>query len=283
MTSHDRKPCWAWPNLLSLDAPLVAAAWLFMLAKTWGVDYHENHNYILLGLVVWVAFVADRLLDGWVFGDSPKLSDICRFYRARRLVFGVAAVLAACVALGVALSYTPVALAGYLVGLGLLMAGYFAMALFAVPEMGQVSYSKSILGGASLAFGTAMVAHVYLPGQGAAEMIRTEEFAVFVVLSILAMSAMDLWRHAAESGDEEVRVQDEMALSLPLVLLAGAAFYFAQRGGDHGTRAFFHAVLTASALLFVLNRVRSAFALETLKSLAAAALLVPLGVFLLVR
>ena len=46
-----RKPLWLYPNLLSLDAPLVAVAWLYMFARTWRVDYHPWAAYVSLALV----------------------------------------------------------------------------------------------------------------------------------------------------------------------------------------------------------------------------------------
>ncbi len=283
VTIRDRSPWWAWPGRLSLDAPLAAAAWLFILAKSWGVAYHETHNYVIVALVVWISFIAVRMLDLLIYGPEAVNGEAAAFLNRRRGVFALALAIAVPVAAALILHYTPVALAGYLVGQGLLAGGYFVMALFAAPEPGQISHARNVLGGGALAFGTAMTAHVYNYGQGAAEMIRTEEFAVYAVLCILTISAVDLWRHAAASGDEDVRLQDELALSLPLGLLAVAAFVFARRAVNPDTAAFFNAVLTSTALLFLLNRARAAFSLERLRFLVAAAMLAALPVFLLIR
>lgn len=36
MMDKERAPWWLWPNLLSLDAPVVAVAWAWMFSKAWG-------------------------------------------------------------------------------------------------------------------------------------------------------------------------------------------------------------------------------------------------------
>lgn len=57
-----RAPFWLWPHLLSLEAPLIAMAWMLGLA-------HLNRVPVMpgvlagLGLSVWMIYVMDRLLD----------------------------------------------------------------------------------------------------------------------------------------------------------------------------------------------------------------------------
>ena len=38
-----------------------------------------------------------------------------------------------------------------------------------------------------------------------------------------AFAAIDLWEHASRSSDAEIKASDELAVTLPLTLLAGAA------------------------------------------------------------
>src|SRR6478735_4737668 len=93
--SAHRKPWWLIPNLLSLDAPLVAVTWLYVFAKTWRVDYLPWAAYISLGLVVWVIYVTDRLLDASLGGSaSEKLETRHEFHRKHRRLFTRAAILA---------------------------------------------------------------------------------------------------------------------------------------------------------------------------------------------
>jgi len=55
-------PFWLWPNLLSLDAPLIAAAWQSLFAHDAGVAL-SFANRAALPLAVWFIYLVDRLLD----------------------------------------------------------------------------------------------------------------------------------------------------------------------------------------------------------------------------
>ena len=86
--TEPRKPIWLIPNLLSLDAPLVAVTWLYMFAKTWRVFYLSWFYYVSLALVVWVIYATDRLLDASLRGgQSETLEARHLFHRKHRRVF----------------------------------------------------------------------------------------------------------------------------------------------------------------------------------------------------
>lgn len=53
---------WQWPNLLSLDAPVVAVVWQALLAQVTGTMLLPAGR-LALGLTVWAIYLADRLLD----------------------------------------------------------------------------------------------------------------------------------------------------------------------------------------------------------------------------
>lgn len=55
-------PWWLWPHLLSLDAPLVAMLWQCWFAHVAGVTLPASRG-IILGLGVWLIYLADRLAD----------------------------------------------------------------------------------------------------------------------------------------------------------------------------------------------------------------------------
>ena len=55
-------PWWLWPNVLSLDAPLVAVVGLCAFARVAGVELGWERP-VLLGLCAWLAYCGDRLLD----------------------------------------------------------------------------------------------------------------------------------------------------------------------------------------------------------------------------
>jgi hypothetical protein len=53
---------WLWPNVLNLDAPLVAVLWQFLLARSMTVRLNPFEP-CALGLAVWLIYIADHLID----------------------------------------------------------------------------------------------------------------------------------------------------------------------------------------------------------------------------
>ncbi|MEO8615108.1 MAG: hypothetical protein ABI600_08215 [Luteolibacter sp.] len=281
MPPDQRKPLWLIPNLLSLDAPLVAVAWLYIFAKTWRVDYHPWEAYVSLALVVWVIYVADRLLDASVHDEaSVRLQARHAFHRKHQKLFLIGAALAATTALVIVIAYMSFAIYHYVLIGGLMVSGFFGLSLLSSQDEHEAPHAKNVLAGASFAYGTAMMAHVYLPELGIYQMLGSREFICFGVLCILNISAIDLWQHASRSVDLETKASDELALTLPLVLLGAASLFFAVLDHEMATRPFFYAILTGAALLHILNRSRARFSMDALRVMADAALLLPFLVYL---
>ena len=280
MPSEQRKPIWLIPNLLSLDAPLVAVAWLYIFAKTWRVDYLPSVAYLSLGLVVWVIYVTDRLLDATIRGGtSEKLEPRHHFHRKHQRLFRTAAVAAGVIALVLVVRGLPVRIYGDAAIGGILVAGFFALSVFPTHGANDIPYAKNLLAGLSFAYGTAMLAYVFTSFE-MWEFVRSRELICFAVLCILNISAIDLWAHANRFADPEIKASDELALTLPLTLLGAASLVFASQDRELTTRPFFYAILTGAALLHILNRTRSRFSMDALRVLADVALLVPYIVFL---
>ncbi len=290
MSTVQRKPLWLIPNLLSLDAPLVAVAWLYIFAKTWRVDYLPWAAYISLGLVVWVIYVTDRLLDASMLGGtSKKLEARHEFHRQHRKLFSRGAIAAGVVALVLVITQFPITIFGFGIGggfnghaiLGVIMVvAFFVLSIFSTHGPDEIPYAKNVLAGMAFAYGTAMVAYVFTNSE-MWEFFRfhLRELICFALLCILNISAIDLWEHANRSSDPEIKASDELALTLPLTLLGAAALVFASQDSDLTTRPFFYAILTGAALLHILNRTRSRFSMDALRVLADVALLVPFIVF----
>ncbi len=278
--SAHRKPWWLIPNLLSLDAPLVAVTWLYLFAKTWRVDYLPWNAYIALGLVVWVIYVTDRLLDASMPGGiSEKLEARHDFHRKYQRWFQVAAVVAGVAALVLVVGSLPMRIYGLAATGGILVAGFFALSLFSTHGPHEIPHAKNVLAGAAFAYGTAMLAYVFTSFD-MMDFLGSRELICFAVLCVLNISAIDLWEHANRTADPEIKAGDELALTLPLTLLGGAALIFALQDHEMTTRPFFYAILTGAGLLHILNRTRSRFSMDALRVLADVALLVPLVVFL---
>jgi FtsH-binding integral membrane protein len=278
----ERKPIWLLPNLLSLDAPLVAIAWLYVFAKTWRLGYHPWEAYASLGLAVWIIYVSDRLLDAsLLIGGNERMEERHRFHWRYRKLFRAGLALAVAFAVGLVVMRMPMAIYKHLLLGGVMVAGFFGLAMLASQEPREVPHAKNILAGLTFAFGVAMMAHLYRYEYDVYDLLlRSREFVCFVVLCILNISAIDLWEHAARSSDRETKASDELALTLPLTLLGAAALIFAMLESQQSSRPFYYAILSGAGLLYALNRIRARFRMETLRVLADVALLVPVLVFL---
>lgn len=277
--SEPRKPLWLLPNLLSLDAPLVAVVWLYIFAKTWRVNYLPWTAYIALGLVVWVIYVVDRLADVAIREKSPEgLEERHRFHHRHKRLLSILVKCAAVLAIGLVVTSLPLRIYGYAVPGGILVIGFFTLSIFSTTPPNELPYAKNVLAGLAFAYGTSMLAFSYT-GFSMMELLRSAELITFAVLCIMNICAIDLWEHSARSPDPEIKATDELALTLPLTLLGAASLVFAVRDPDVTTRPFFYAILTGAALLQILNRTRSRFQPDALRVLADVALLLPLLVF----
>ncbi|HLX44791.1 MAG TPA: hypothetical protein VKR43_15200 [Bryobacteraceae bacterium] len=68
---------WLWPNLLSLDAPIVAVLWQLLFARCFHAGLSAAAA-ILLVLAVWLIYAADRVLDA---RDETSRQPRHEFYR----------------------------------------------------------------------------------------------------------------------------------------------------------------------------------------------------------
>jgi hypothetical protein len=151
-----------------------------------------------------------------------------------------------------------------------------------IHERQDVPLTKNIIAGIAFAFGVSMTAHLYLFEFDLFDLLVSREFVCFAVLCILNISAIDLWEHAAKSTDQEVKATDEWSLTMPVVLLGAVCLGYALMAQEQSARPFFYAVLTASGLMYILNRIRNRFSMDALRVLADLALLIPVLVYYLI-
>lgn len=64
---------WQWPNILAIDASIVALAWLWVFALEQSVELNIS-AYAVLALSVWLTYTADRLFDAKPREDSQLVS-----------------------------------------------------------------------------------------------------------------------------------------------------------------------------------------------------------------
>lgn len=261
--------------MLSLDAPLVAVAWLNIFSVSWRL-FIPWQAYVSLGLAVWVIYAADRLLDASVADvmGSP-LEARHRFHKKYRKAFIAGIIIALLTAATIVVTSMPVAVYSHLLVAGILTAGFFGLSLNRNET--DSLHLKNTIAGFTFAFGTAITAQVYRQELDFIDFILIPEFLLFALLCILNISAIDIWEHAARAPDEETKASDEISLALPVTLLAAASLYFALR--SESERPFHYAVLTATGLIYLINRQRDHLSADARRVLADAALLVPWVLF----
>lgn len=74
---------WQWMTILSLDAPIVAMLWQWLLARVARVPLGWQHTFIL-GISVWLAYAADRWIEGWRLQPDQIRTQRHHFYQRRR-------------------------------------------------------------------------------------------------------------------------------------------------------------------------------------------------------
>jgi hypothetical protein len=146
---------WLWPNLLSLDAPIVALVWQDLAARSFGNPLHLPARVVLL-LTVWAIYLADRLLD---IRSSRRLPETARHGFSRRHRRALSALLAAVLLADALLAVVELRRAVFLDGL--MVAGGVAayLALFPLRPSG---WQKQVFAAALFSLGVLLVSGVWL-------------------------------------------------------------------------------------------------------------------------
>lgn len=309
-----RPPAWLLPNLMSLDAPLVALVWMWMLARVMRVQYIETSSYLVLAGGVWCVYVLDRIRD--VRSGKHLLTDEMPWrhqfhWRCRRgLLAAVLLVVGVC-------SYHAL----FVLGREMLVLGITALFLvfcywlISRIDRGEVAYGKNMLAGLTFAFGVAgpiivlsqplpiVLDDVLVPFQqvfdagGGVGYIASslEAFKILVVmvlatlqvvlmsvhvllfalLFVMNINAIDLWEYSRASDDPVVKQESELSLSIGLITLVAGSVFAAAYVVDEYSQPLCYAVMISAGLLQVINKNRSRFSIDALRVLADLALLVP--------
>ena len=140
-----RRPLWLWPNLLSLDAPVLSILWLWLFAETLHVQL-EPAVGVALSITVWLIYAGDRLLDGWKPGGGESNTARHRFHRVHRRALAAAMSMGAALGVWACLCLDPVTFRAGL-ALSLAVAAYFSaihLLGLRVPKEGLVALLFSV-------------------------------------------------------------------------------------------------------------------------------------------
>ena len=244
---------WLWPNLLSLDAPIVALLWQLLFVRC----FHGQLGMLpaaLLALAVWLIYAADRMLDAWRgCVEQPRH----RFYRRHwRTVLPIwIAVLGAGGWLAWSRLPGPLFVEGTLVASG---TGLYLAAVHLAP--GLVVRTRAKESAVAILFGMGASLAAW-PG------VRTAPD----VLAILLFSCL-CWMNCTAIEDWERG--DGLR---PSLIVAAAVVAIAAAGVLRDHRPILASAETAGALgLVLLDRVRCRCSPEALRVLADVVLLTPI-------
>jgi hypothetical protein len=242
---------WLWPNLLSLDAPLVAVLWQILFARCFRAQ-PDIAAAALLVAAVWLIYSADRMLDAWRGSVKRPRHEFCR--RHWRALFPTWIAI-----LAVTGGFSWIVLPPPLFIRGLCLLGavtvYF-LAVHSTPEWFRRCWPKEAMVGLLFALGASVVAWNHL--RSPADVLTV---FLFSCLCWINCAAIEHW----ESGSGRWPVSAAAAC-----VAFSAAVLLKQR-------PILGSAEIASALsLIVLDRGRPSLSRDTVRVLADAALLSPL-------
>jgi hypothetical protein len=243
---------WLYPNLLSLDAPIVAVVWQVMFAWSFRARF-DPLAAVLLILAVWVIYVADRVFDAWrQSAENPVEQPRHEFYR--RHWRAVTPVWIAALGISAWLAWTrlPVALFSRGVTLLAAVAIYFGFAHFSKRRWPkELAVAVLFASGASLAV-----------WEHAKTWIDIATIVLFGTLCWINCAAIEQW---------ELRGLDNWPVRRAAICVGLIALIFL-----YDQRPILAGAETASAFAFVmLDRAKLRLSSDALRVLADVALLTP--------
>ena len=269
-------PLWLWPNLLSLDAPLVAVLWQVLLAQALRVQLGWEEPLILF-LAVWTIYIADRVFDS--FRDPPPgwEPERKKFYRAHPLLMsgiGGTAGLAAFVLVVHCLASPSILYSGFVLGLSVLC--YFTAVHVLCPALR--SWPRELV--VALIFSIGTFAPVILPH---GPVIQTAACsAIFSLLCWINCALIETaeWRQNPATRHPgslarfiDARVERVLALTVLAALLLMTSGYL--------SRLFCCAVAATALSLYLLARKKTRISAHFLRVAADGALCSPVIVLVI--
>jgi hypothetical protein len=271
MASNDEvrsAPPWLWPNLLSLDAPVIAVIWQGFLSYRFSVPLRPAAR-AALGLTVWAIYLADRLLDArkGAIRDEPARH---RFYRRHsRLMTALFAMVFAAAAIVAILGLRPVVLRD-----GLIPLAGVGVYLGLVHLSGTLSrIPKEVAASFLFTAGTFLAAWARLPCPSLAWAALA-----FFVLCLANMIAIEAWEWREGSNGWPPHASTRW-LAKTYLWWVPAVVFLCVIAGRNPWYLSIAASASACAALFWLGR---RLPLEARRALVDGALLSPL-LFLMIR
>lgn len=192
-----RPPWWQWPNILSLDAPIIAVIWQETFARAFDAPVSLPERAVLF-LAVWCVYAADHVADGLRLGAPADATARHRFAFQHRIFLGALVLVAGLSALALlpALSLRVILIGTSLAGIvGL----YFLWNHFAGEKLAR-QWAKEFVIGLVFAAGCALVPLLAAPEP--ARFLSVVLFALVCMANCLLIARLDRERdiHRGETS-----------------------------------------------------------------------------------
>ncbi len=272
-----RPPWWLWPHLLSLDAPLVALTWQGWWAKTAHLNLPWS-DPLILGLAVWMIYLADRLADVTQSTAGELNTDRHAFFARHtgslRWLLGVV------VASLTILTPTLLPFRQFMGGLALLgLAGVYFWSVHTGPRRTRYGLPKEALVGGMFAVGSAFFV------LGAAPVIPGSivlGVALLGVVCFLNCALISAWEQSPRDRRDPTSLLNAWPRltarlgTITLLLLTGTVILtFTWRTGGASLKPFVLSLLG----LWALDQRKAKLSARSLRVLADAVLFTPLLFF----
>lgn len=270
---------WLWPNLLSLDAPLVAVVWQILFARCFDIKITPASS-IALALAVWLIYVADRVADGLRYRPGQSIeTPRHRFYRVNRAWIAPWFALAAAAVGWLSLTSLGSALMLNYVILSVATAGYFGI-VHAASEAARRYWPKELAVSILFAAGTCMAAFTAL---GEHRLHLLAPFLLFAAVIWINTAGIECWEQAPARA-ARLRMDPKITgflgfhlIEAALLLAAAAILALLLAGSAFAPQGALYAAIASSAItLAVLDAMCDRLQRDVLRVLADVAMLTPL-------
>ena len=273
-TQQRRDPIWAWPNLLGLDAPIVAVCWQYLFADSLGI-FLPWSIHLILALSAWCIYLADRLVDTSRSRAQPFDTHRHRFTARNFKKLSALLALASALNAALILRFLPLNLIITGCGTAALIAVYY---LFRLTQLrAHVSLiPREVLCGILFAIGCAIAPYEYAHG-----MPVPPSFYLIVLLFGLLCSAscilISIWEKESDFASNDFSAVTSHQKAIPHIASALSAL----AGISLLLSVFVHAkaliaIALAVALLRLSLRFQDHLSALSRRALADAVLLTPL-------
>lgn len=269
----ERARWWQWPTVLSLDAPAIALLWQWLLGRSFSAAWHAQYAFVL-GASVWLAYVADRWIEGW------RLTRVCTqrhlFYQRWR--WPVAAIWLA--VLTGDLCAAILGLTGPEIRAGLLLLAFVLAYLIShqlIHRDRGWRVPKEICVAVLMGGGVALFPLFQAP---AMSWSPVPPLAFFVLLCFVNCVLISTWEREVDEthGQTSIALQFDRGLAFGAVapwFLAGLAAISAAVGQNDKSRAALLCAVTSSVLLGAVDFLEPRFGRQLARVLADVALTTP--------